>query len=84
MKLNHLKFVMKPLSKKEQKKMDRFIHFTMAAAKMAIDDSEIKFPEEGSPRAGTINYYAARKSGLIGANSSCFTVLNFDSQYLIS
>jgi 3-oxoacyl-[acyl-carrier-protein] synthase II len=40
--------------KKEQKKMDRFIHFTMAATKMAIDDSEIKFPEGGSPRIGTI------------------------------
>jgi 3-oxoacyl-[acyl-carrier-protein] synthase II len=40
--------------KKEQKKMDRFIQFSMAATKMAIEDAQIKITEEESPRAGAI------------------------------
>lgn len=39
---------------KEQKKMDRFIHLAVAAAKMAIDDSGIKITEDNSDRAGVI------------------------------
>jgi len=39
---------------KEQKKMDRFIHFAIAGAKMAIDDSGIKITEDNSDRAGVI------------------------------
>src|SRR4051812_39336198 len=42
------------IPKKEQKKMDRFIHLSLAATKMAIEDAEITFPEAGQPRAGTI------------------------------
>ena len=40
--------------KKEQKKMDRFIHFTLAAAKMALDDAELNIPEDRRERFGTI------------------------------
>lgn len=42
--------------KKEQKKMDRFIHFAMAAAKMALQDSGFTVPddEESRNRIGTI------------------------------
>lgn len=40
--------------KKEQKKMDRFIQFTMAAAKMAMADAELKIAEERASRAGAI------------------------------
>lgn len=40
--------------KKEQKKMDRFIHFTLAATKMALADAELSIPEDRQSRAGTI------------------------------
>jgi 3-oxoacyl-[acyl-carrier-protein] synthase II len=40
--------------KKEQKKMDRFIHFTLAAAKMAIQDSELDFSDGRGDRRGSI------------------------------
>lgn len=39
---------------KEIKKMDRFIHFAMAASAMAIDDSGIKITEENAERVGVI------------------------------
>jgi 3-oxoacyl-[acyl-carrier-protein] synthase II len=40
--------------KKEQKKMDRFIHLALACAKMAVEDSGIQFDEELAPRAGSL------------------------------
>ncbi|OQW46633.1 MAG: beta-ketoacyl-[acyl-carrier-protein] synthase II [Proteobacteria bacterium SG_bin7] len=40
--------------KKEQKKMDRFIHFAVACAKMAIEDSGLKVTEENAARIGAI------------------------------
>jgi 3-oxoacyl-[acyl-carrier-protein] synthase II len=39
---------------KEQKKMDRFIHFGLAAATMAIEDSKLKITENNSHRVGII------------------------------
>jgi len=39
---------------KEQKKMDRFIHLAIAAAKMAMDDSGIRITEDNSDRVGVI------------------------------
>ena len=40
--------------KKEQKKMDRFIHFSLACAKMAIEDSGIEFDDNLRQRTGVI------------------------------
>lgn len=42
------------VNKKDQKKMDRFIHFALAAAKMAIDDSGATWDEAKSERVATI------------------------------
>ncbi len=39
---------------KEIKKMDRFIHFAIAATKMAIDDAELKINEKNAERVGVI------------------------------
>lgn len=39
---------------KEQKKMDRFIHFGVAAASMAVKDSGLKITEENADRVGVI------------------------------
>jgi 3-oxoacyl-[acyl-carrier-protein] synthase II len=39
---------------KEQKKMDRFIHFGLAAATMAMEDSGLKVTEDNSDRIGVI------------------------------
>jgi 3-oxoacyl-[acyl-carrier-protein] synthase II len=39
---------------KEIKKMDRFIHFAIAAAKMAIDDSGLKITDKNAERIGVI------------------------------
>ncbi len=39
---------------KEQKKMDRFIHFGLAAATMAMEDSGVKISEDNAERAGVI------------------------------
>lgn len=39
---------------KEIKKMDRFIHFAMAASSMAVEDSGIKITEENAERVGVI------------------------------
>ena len=39
--------------KKEQKKMDRFIQFTLAATKMALTDSGLQVTEDDKPRIGT-------------------------------
>lgn len=42
------------IEKKEQKKMDRFIHLSMGAADMAIQDSGLKFDEDLGSRTGAI------------------------------
>lgn len=42
------------IAKKEQKKMDRFIHLAIAATKMAWDDSGLQPGEEDKKRIGTI------------------------------
>lgn len=49
---------------KEIKKMDRFIHFAIAAAQMAMDDSGIKITEDNADRVGVIV-----GSGIGGLNS---------------
>ena len=40
--------------KKEQKKMDRFIHLSLAATKMALADASLELNEEDKLRTGTI------------------------------
>lgn len=42
------------IEKKEQKKMDRFIHLTMGSADMAIKDSGLSFDEKLSARTGAL------------------------------
>lgn len=43
------------IAKKEQKKMDRFIHFSMAGAKMALEDAGLmNLDEDQKNRVGTI------------------------------
>ena len=42
------------VEKKEQKKMDRFIQLSMAAAEMAMKDSGVVIDERLSPRAGAL------------------------------
>jgi 3-oxoacyl-[acyl-carrier-protein] synthase II len=42
------------IEQKEQKKMDRFIHFGLAAATMAFEDSGITIPDENAARVGII------------------------------
>ncbi|KWT90501.1 beta-ketoacyl-ACP synthase II [Candidatus Magnetominusculus xianensis] len=39
---------------KEVKKMDRFIHFAMAASEMALNDSGLKITEENAERVGVL------------------------------
>ncbi len=39
---------------KEQKKMDRFIHFAFAAAKMAVEDSGLKITKDNADRTGVL------------------------------
>jgi 3-oxoacyl-[acyl-carrier-protein] synthase II len=42
------------IAKKEQKKMDLFIQYSMACAKMALEDAALEISPELSERAGTI------------------------------
>lgn len=42
------------VDKKEQKKMDTFIHYSMASAKMAIEMANLQITEDLAPRAGCI------------------------------
>lgn len=42
------------IEKKEQKKMDRFIHLSLAAAEMALNDSGLTITEELGDRTGSI------------------------------
>ncbi len=47
---------------KEVKKMDRFIHFGVAASAMAMEDSGLKIDEENAPRVGV--YVGSGMGGL--------------------
>ena len=42
------------VAKKEQKKMDRFIHLALASAKMAVEDSGLEFNEDLGSRSGSL------------------------------
>ncbi len=42
------------IEQKEIKKMDRFIHFALAASSMAIEDSRLQITEENAERVGVI------------------------------
>lgn len=42
------------IEKKEQKKMDTFIHYAIAGAKMAFDQSGLQITEANAPRTGCI------------------------------
>jgi 3-oxoacyl-[acyl-carrier-protein] synthase II len=42
------------IAKKEQKKMDRFIHFSQAATKMALEDSGVQIADEDKERVGCL------------------------------
>lgn len=42
------------IEEKEIKKMDRFIHFALAASQMAVDDSELKIDSSNAYRVGVI------------------------------
>jgi 3-oxoacyl-[acyl-carrier-protein] synthase II len=42
------------LEPKEVKKMDRFIHFAIGAARMAVDDSGLEITDENAERTGVI------------------------------
>lgn len=42
------------IEKKEQKKMDTFIHYAVASAKMALDMADFKVTEDNSERIGAI------------------------------
>ncbi|MGZ3804447.1 MAG: beta-ketoacyl-ACP synthase II [Pseudobdellovibrionaceae bacterium] len=42
------------IEKKEQKKMDTFIHYSLASAKMAFEMAKLQITEELAPRAGCI------------------------------
>lgn len=42
------------VAKKDQKKMDRFIQFSMAATKMALEDAQLTVGEDERSRVGTI------------------------------
>ena len=42
------------IAKKEQKKMDRFIHLSLATAKMALEDAQITIPDAEKDRIGTL------------------------------
>lgn len=42
------------IDKKEQKKMDEFIHYSMACTKMALDQAKLQITEENGARAGCL------------------------------
>ena len=50
------------IEKKDIKKMDRFIHFAVAASQMAVDDAGLKVTEENAERVGV--YIGAGIGGL--------------------
>jgi len=60
------------IAKKEQKKMDTFIHYAIAAGKMAMDDSGLKVDEKISERFGVI--VSAGMGGLPGIEETHTTL----------
>lgn len=42
------------IEKKEQKKMDTFIHYSIACAKMAVENAQLKITDENAARIGAI------------------------------
>lgn len=60
------------IPKKEQKKMDLFIHYAMAAGKMAFDDSGLKITPENAERVGVI--VSAGMGGLPGIETTYDTL----------
>lgn len=62
------------IEKKEQKKMDRFIHFSQASAEMAVRDSGLDFSQAGlGDRTGAI--VGVGIGGLIGIENQHTTLL---------
>jgi 3-oxoacyl-[acyl-carrier-protein] synthase II len=62
------------IAKKEQKKMDTFIHYGLAAGKMAMDDSGLKIDDKLSERFGVI--VSAGMGGLPGIEETHTTLVN--------
>ncbi len=62
------------VAKKEQKKMDTFIHYAMAAGKMAMADSGLTVNEENADRVGVI--VSAGIGGLPGIEEQHSIILN--------
>lgn len=62
------------IAKKEQKKMDPFIHYGLAAGKMAMDDSGLKVDDKLSERFGVI--VSAGMGGLPGIEETHTTLVN--------
>ncbi len=60
------------IAKKEQKKMDTFIQYGLAAGKMAMDDSNLKVDDKLSERFGVI--VSAGMGGLPGIEETHFTL----------
>jgi 3-oxoacyl-[acyl-carrier-protein] synthase II len=61
------------IEKKEQKKMDRFIHLSMASAEMAIKDSGLTFGEKLGSRTGAL--VGVGIGGLIGIENQHKTLV---------
>jgi 3-oxoacyl-[acyl-carrier-protein] synthase II len=62
------------IEKKEQKKMDRFIHLSVAAADQAIKDSGLTFNEELGARTGCL--FGVGMGGLPGIETQYKTMLD--------
>jgi 3-oxoacyl-[acyl-carrier-protein] synthase II len=60
--------------KKEQKKMDTFIHYALAAGKMAMDDAGLRMEGEQAERLGVI--VSAGMGGLPGIEDTFTTLTN--------
>ena len=61
------------IEKKEQKKMDRFIHFSLACAEMALKDSGLELTEKIKERTGSIVGVGLGGLGAIENNFSILT-----------
>lgn len=62
------------VAKKEQKKMDRFLLFTMAASAQAVQDSQIEFTEELRERTGV--FIGCGIGGLPGVQDTHDTLID--------
>ncbi len=58
------------IEKKEQKKMDRFLHFSLACAEMALKDSGLELTEKVKERTGSIVGVGIGGLGAIEANET--------------